>query len=555
MDDASSTLVISSLLGRLLQENEVFILPSGRLSAIEVDALRSLCGVPSQKPSMPYGTDKNTLTSGKKTHTHQTGTQGLGDNTEAPLSDIKLVLTAADIAGPDEADMRLCIDFGTAMSKAWAAYDTIASPMVLNLGVAVGEGKGLPLPSTIFIAGSGRIFFGGAAERQHRQELETGRQRFDNIKRILSESEINQDLHEVPVENAIDPTGSGITKGDLLVLYLGWLTDHALKALREGAFAEVAEIDENDLLKLRSIRRRFAIPCFENAIEEKDGGEARSSWAMKVMKESMLRAQIIADTFSGRWDSISVVDVEKILFDVRKVDLSTFSHLLASRPTVREPIAAGASRFNDQIEEEEHRSRKFLLVVDAGAGTTDFAVFQIFSDPARLNEKVRYALIPSTVRMSRIAGNEVDAVLRPLFLLAGGLDPLSGAPRNEQDYSLIGRDLNSQMRDLKRILFSEGEVRFTFRPNVSGALTEDSVEQDSGYQGLGNKLLGIRDNLISTLFQNKADFLDIVRERNSTSGGAMPIYVLLTGGSSTVPIISGLASGVFSMDGAKFQFF
>jgi hypothetical protein len=54
---------------------------------------------------------------------------------------------------------------------------------------------------------------------------------------------------------------------------------------------------------------------------------------------------------------------------------------LATIASVREPIAAGASLFDDELGELEilgntGPGRRYLLVIDAGAGTTDFAIFQ-----------------------------------------------------------------------------------------------------------------------------------------------------------------------------------
>jgi hypothetical protein len=133
--------------------------------------------------------------------------------------------------GPSENEIRICLDFGTAMSKAWATGRSVNETIPLVLGTLAGLPNKLAVPSSIFISRSGRIYLGANAETQHRQELEAGRSRFDNLKRMLSEAEPGQDLDDVPLVSAIDPTNSGLSKGDLLVLYLGWLTDLAVTAL------------------------------------------------------------------------------------------------------------------------------------------------------------------------------------------------------------------------------------------------------------------------------------------------------------------------------------
>jgi hypothetical protein len=42
------------------------------------------------------------------------------DRTDDKAGEIELDLSAVDRAGPDADGIRLCVDFGTAMSKAWA---------------------------------------------------------------------------------------------------------------------------------------------------------------------------------------------------------------------------------------------------------------------------------------------------------------------------------------------------------------------------------------------------------------------------------------------------
>ena len=548
--------IVLSLIGRLRRDGEAYILPEGRLSLIEVEALRVLTN---QTGAVFEGADDGIADNQEPKGLLESELENISQQPDAEAFqktsglDADLDLTAADFPGPEESDLRLCIDFGTAMSKAWAAGEEVDKSIPLNLGSTVGEADSFVLPSTIFITGSGRIFFGNAAERQYRQELHSGRQPFDNIKRILSEAEIGQDLNEVPVDKTIDPTSSGITKGDLLLLYLGWLTDHALKALHEAVCMEEGEITENEVTTLRSIRRRFAIPCFENAIDEISQGEARSVWVKAVLCDAMLKAQVIADTFGTQWEELCISDALPLIRTTHKIKSSQLEHLLAEQSTVREPIAAGASRFDDEISEQDQRSRRILLVIDAGAGTTDFAVFHAFVDPEWNDQRVRYALISPTVKMSRIAGNEVDAILRPLILRAAGINPDNGAPRSESDFSLIRNDLNSQIREIKQLLFAAVEVEYDLRPGIRGKIGIGDVLTDGSYKKRCAELIEIRRNIVSELFSAKS--IEEVKQANMRFGKAMPIFVLLTGGSSSVPMLEEISSGGLDIDGAKFEFF
>jgi hypothetical protein len=59
---------------------------------------------------------------------------------------------------------------------------------------------------------------------------------------------------------------------------------------------------------IRGVARRFAIPCFEST----DGkqGKARARWARQVMTDALLRAQVLADTFRGKWDQLTAKQVK-----------------------------------------------------------------------------------------------------------------------------------------------------------------------------------------------------------------------------------------------------
>jgi hypothetical protein len=123
----------------------------------------------------------------------------------------QLDLTAFRRRGPQPKALRVCLDFGTAMSKAWATGEGAVETLPLLIGKAAG-GEGLTVPSSIFIGDNGRIYLGNEAETQHRANVRAGRPRFDNLKRMLSEAEVNTDLRGVTLREGIDPTSSGLQR-------------------------------------------------------------------------------------------------------------------------------------------------------------------------------------------------------------------------------------------------------------------------------------------------------------------------------------------------------
>ncbi len=86
--------------------------------------------------------------------------------------------------------------------------------------------------------------------------------------------------------------------------------------------------------------------------------------------------------------------------------------------------------------------------------------------------------------MARVAGNRVDAVLRPLVLRACKVHPENGSPWSEEDFSIIKTDLSSQIRSLKQQLFVAGSISVSLRPGASGVLALKELEEDATYQEL-----------------------------------------------------------------------
>src|SRR5665213_742340 len=97
MEAEIARLLIANLLERLSREENHFHLPGGRLSESEIIALKTLAGVSFsiEDTALPPSSAKSA----------------------APTLDLS-ALSRSEL--PEE-DIRLCLDFGTAMSKAWAS--------------------------------------------------------------------------------------------------------------------------------------------------------------------------------------------------------------------------------------------------------------------------------------------------------------------------------------------------------------------------------------------------------------------------------------------------
>src|SRR5262249_17914587 len=123
--------------------------------------------------------------------------------------------------GPrDPAAPRICLDFGTSLSKACVFLGPAAGARLtvapLSLGAVSGAVHPLMTPSTLFVDKS-RLFFGPSALRQARTSLNDSRDPILSFKTLLSARDVESVLL-MKLSTAVDPTGA-LNNRDALVLY------------------------------------------------------------------------------------------------------------------------------------------------------------------------------------------------------------------------------------------------------------------------------------------------------------------------------------------------
>ena len=102
--------------------------------------------------------------------------------------------------------------------------------------------------------------------------------RFDSLKARLSHG-LQGEIERNKVGTDINPTSVPVTEGDLITLYLAYLTDLTTSELESHGIS-------------RYVARRFARPCWD---------EGRNVWAEKHLKRMLTQAQVLADTFHDQW--------------------------------------------------------------------------------------------------------------------------------------------------------------------------------------------------------------------------------------------------------------
>ena len=206
------------------------------------------------------------------------------DAAETPSQAIELNLDALhpDVSPPPK--WVLCLDFGTAKSKAFAATDDEEDPELEPLPIGEDDedldGSVYEVSSCVWIDDDGRLFVGSEAVKrgmnyggEFRRPLDSLKQQISQVDPVDGSAELERRLPK-----DVDPT-STLTYADAITIYLAYLTDLATTAIARRVGTLYA-------------RRRFTVPCWQST---------QRGWAAELLGRSSLRAQLLADTFRGRW--------------------------------------------------------------------------------------------------------------------------------------------------------------------------------------------------------------------------------------------------------------
>lgn len=497
MDEKIASYLLASLLERINRDQ------IGTVSAPERAALEFALGV--LGGADPLGTSPGAAPGAG-------GVQPQPVNPEATvvLPDVELVLDAMDLSEPENSDVLLCLDFGTAMSKAFAS--TVDDEHLdLELGKAAGK-AGYTLPSSVFIGDNGKVYFGYEAIEMSQDLVESGRERLDSIKSWLSNrqgGDLDGEANILPP--AFNPSAVKLTEGDLIRVFLAYLTDMAETSL---AVWEVSDIPIG-----RYVKRRFARPCWPN--------DAQARWADRWMRNLLADAQILADTFRGQW--AGGIDAAKLKAAIEKVKR------LERRPDflidvgIPEPVAVAAGAFSDT-----GNLRDAYMVVDVGAGTTDFGLFVVI--PGGDSGKHKVFQISQSIHGLMQAGDKVDQRLRAFIKSKEAYDS------NDAQGRMIEADLRRRIRGLKEQLFKTGSVEYVLADGTVGRVEKEAFLSSAPMVDFSKQVEAGFRHALEAVDQSWLRWLAL---------DGVQLRVVLTGGSSTLPMMQSLAHGVIDVKGHK----
>lgn len=431
----------------------------------------------------------------------------------APSEPVRVALVLDSVAreAPTDPEVLLSLDFGTAMSKAFASVGP-DEYLDLALGAAAGR-QGYPVPSTVFIGDDGKAYFGFEALELSQDLVGSGRERLDSIKGWLSlRREGNLDGEACILPAALNPTTQKLTQGDLIRIYLAYLTDVAETALHD-------RLVPNRQVG-RYVKRRYARPCWPDA--------KQAAWADRLMRTMLAEAQVLADTFTSRWaGGIDVAELKSALDQVKA---------LAKRPDylidegVPEPVAVAAGAIGDS-----ENLRDAFMVVDVGAGTTDFGLFVATRRPGAHND-AKVFQVPASIHGLMQAGDRVDGLLRQFIARKESVDETDTSGR------VIMADLARRMRGLKETLFMTGSLQYALADGTVGKITLEEFLASDTVKKFGR--------LVEDGFRDSLERVDESWLRWLAMDGVR-LHVVITGGSSPLPMMQALGKGPIDVKGYK----
>lgn len=489
MDISQACMLIENLLDRIERNPETGKYHLGVISSREKDALQSALA------SLRGEADETIST--------PTVIERVPDVQPAPaLPEVILNVRAMERTQPESPEITMCLDFGTAMSKAFAIAGS-STPVELALGKRAGS-SGYPVESSLFISDDGVLHFGPQAVELGTHAITLGRTRFDSPKSRLSMGK-KLDINRVPLAKDKNPFEAiPMSEGEMITLYLAYLTDLAGTELSDKGYS-------------RYCARRFARPCWD---------DDRNQWAEPLLRRMLAQAQILADTFTGRWlGGIPLAEAKQALIKLN--ELAVQPDYLLAQEGIPEPVAAASS-----LMLTDEAQRELFLVMDVGAGTTDFGVFLLQHNPDKEVCKVR--IIPDTIKYLPQAGNRVDELLKLHVLELEGVDIASPEGRHNADF------LDSTIRLHKEALLRDGTVAVPMA-NKSRVMVDRQAFLESPRVEALTRLL--ESELAAVLECVNDGYLDLMRDTH--------LNVVLTGGGATLPMIQRLATGVIEVRSRK----
>lgn len=520
MDKTTASIILNNLRDRIEKVSEGKYRLDGIITQKELDALEALISgadfITSPQPVDPALQPTPQLpveTVPTETPEIQQEPEPIEEPEETrPQPKTEVVLDLSTLQLPEsDSSYRVCMDFGTAMSKASFVHDNedkdVEEIQVLKLGIPGDQEEidEVMLVSSVFIDADGLLWFGQNAVKH---AVEGAGSRMDNIKRALSEGNLN-----VPVDATYNPTKHDLTYKDIVLAYLTFFTWAINSALSNDV--ETPSV-------ARNFKRRFAMPCFPRANARIVAAE------LKVL---LGEAQILSDTFGEEiHHGLALDDFLSALKQLRS-EKRNYSFI---GDCITEPLGVAGSLLSWQADHDS-----LALVVDIGAGTSDFSLYRLkvtMNDDGTIDKtKTNAGEVDGTARGITEAGNHLDKLLKGFILQKSGING------THERFQNISHALERDIRDYKESLFKSGSAYVVL---YNGEPVEVSLDEFLALDEVKSFEKSLRKTLIEILESADKEWINWVQANPSRN-----LTIVLTGGGATLPMVKKLAEGTVTAHG------
>lgn len=383
----------------------------------------------------------------------------------------------------------LCIDFGTAYSKAavapsdsWSRFEPgLIRPLMLG-GAREGANTFL-LASAVFVDDA-RVLFGPAAIARAAAFPDKKRAALKSFKTLLSVSDLDRALN-TSVPASLDPHRL-FSMGDLITLYLAYL----------GASIDRAIAADPVLERFAALDRRYAAPAWR-------GGD--SAGLHGVVMGVFGQAEAAGDLLGEEVLAVEGISIQRAKDAVAK---ARATERVAEMGLIYEATAAAAyTSVGLDIDAPA------LIIADMGAGTTDIAV--LARAGARIEE------LPEARLTLKQAGNYIDSVIANLILAAN--------PRVKKlaEQTALWSAAMRGMRGFKETLFAEGRASIRHDGKVT-TVTLRALENHKDFRAFAQALNEAYDSALEAA------------SRYAVMHGRREIQSVAVGGGAHAPFIQEL---------------
>jgi molecular chaperone DnaK (HSP70) len=409
------------------------------------------------------------------------------------------IVAANEIA----ADMMLCIDFGTAFSKAFACLDTKETiPQIIDLPIGqYGQSERPLITPSEMILDNNMIYFGGAARKLFDNTEASPDRLIDSFKQYMTLGADVSNLSKIRIDSTKDPEQKFFQR-DILLLYLAHLTRLTENSLEEKGISP-------------NLRRRFAHPAWSDKHRKNNEQE---------MKFMMAEAIVLARSLGDQLINALPVSTARVALDQLRELKGQLPLALIAEP-VREATAAGAGAL---LAASENR-RESYVIVDIGAGTTDVAGCYCVNNPDW--SRPRVFEVESAADAIKSAGNVLDNALTKLILTKSNVIPGSA------EYSVAAASLSRSKRIYKETLFDNGQVLAEL---PTGEIVEVNLEEFLLFEPVVGFTESVKNLVAKTAIQ--------------IAGDAKRLIFVATGGGARLPIIKKIAEEGVERDGTHITF-